>query len=604
MPYSDADPGTSAAASSGDSDTTPWPPYRDSLSDDTRPRTGLLIDIPPSSTPDNTTTLPDSPAERRPNPKPATASWRDLPRRDQLIVIALARLSEPLVQTSIQSYMFYQLKWFDPTLPDSVISSQAGILHASFTAAQFITAMMWGRVADSSLFGRKTVLMIGLGGTLLSCIGFAFSTSFWQALVFRSIGGITNGNVGVLRTMISETIREKKYQSRAFLLLPMTFNIGVIIGPILGGVLSNPAESYPDLFGNIEFFKRFPYATPNLVSAFFLFCALMGVWLRLEETLESRLEKRDRGLELGRKLQTWFSRRSKTPTGYTPLPGDPDSSPSTSPPSPTTPPLAKPTHRRRYTHRLPFRRIFTPNVTTTLTASFLLAFHLGTFNSLWFVFLSTPVYDPARGAEDPSALPRHLPFIFTGGLGLRPREVGFAMAVLGGIGITLQLLVYPKLAARLGTVASWRIFLVFFPVAYFLVPFLSLVPGASGPPHAKDGAAVWVAIVAVIALQVIGRTFALPAQTILVNNCSPHPSVLGTVHGIGQSVSSFARTVGPVVGGFLYGRGLAVGVVGVVFWGLSAIAVGTVVASLFVREGDGHEIWLEGDEEDEEGLDS
>jgi hypothetical protein len=28
-----------------------------------------------------------------------------------------------------QSYMFYQLKWFDPTLPDSVISSQAGILQ-------------------------------------------------------------------------------------------------------------------------------------------------------------------------------------------------------------------------------------------------------------------------------------------------------------------------------------------------------------------------------------------------------------------------------------------------------------------------------------------
>ena len=24
---------------------------------------------------------------------------------------------------------------------------------------------MWGRIADSSLFGRKTVLMIGLGGT-------------------------------------------------------------------------------------------------------------------------------------------------------------------------------------------------------------------------------------------------------------------------------------------------------------------------------------------------------------------------------------------------------------------------------------------------------
>lgn len=65
----------------------------------------------------------------------------------------------------LQSYMFYQLKWFDSTLPDSVISSQAGLLHASFTAAQFLTAMMWGRVADSSWAGRKTVILIGLLGT-------------------------------------------------------------------------------------------------------------------------------------------------------------------------------------------------------------------------------------------------------------------------------------------------------------------------------------------------------------------------------------------------------------------------------------------------------
>jgi hypothetical protein len=39
------------------------------------------------------------------------------------------------------------------------------------------------------------------GESVLSCLGFAFSTSFWQALFFRSLGGMTNGNVGVLRTM-------------------------------------------------------------------------------------------------------------------------------------------------------------------------------------------------------------------------------------------------------------------------------------------------------------------------------------------------------------------------------------------------------------------
>ena len=33
---------------------------------------------------------------------PDAVSWRDLPRKKQLVVITLARLSEPLVQTSLQ----------------------------------------------------------------------------------------------------------------------------------------------------------------------------------------------------------------------------------------------------------------------------------------------------------------------------------------------------------------------------------------------------------------------------------------------------------------------------------------------------------------------
>ena len=168
------------------------------------------------------TAVAQRPAEPRPvsesqKEKKETVSWRDLPRKKQLVVITLTRLSEPLVQTSLQAYMFYQLKWFDPSLSDSVISSQAGVLHASFTAAQLLTAMMWGRVADSSRFGRKKVILIGLTGTMISCLGFGFSKTFWQALFFRCLGGVTNGNVGVLRTMISEIVREKKYRESCFL---------------------------------------------------------------------------------------------------------------------------------------------------------------------------------------------------------------------------------------------------------------------------------------------------------------------------------------------------------------------------------------------------
>ena len=232
--------------------------------------------------------LPTSP----PPAKAGPVSWKDLPNKKQLAILTMARLSEPLTQTSLQAYMFYQLKSFNPNLSDPTISSQAGILQGSFTATQFVTAILWGRMADNERVGRKRVLLIGLFGTCVSCIGFGFSTSFWQAAVFRTAGGALNGNVGVMRTMISEIIKEKRFQSRAFLLLPMCFNIGVIIGPILGGLLSDPVGSYPKVFGvdsvfggkeGVWWLKHWPYALPNLMSAFFLLIAAMGVIFGLEE---------------------------------------------------------------------------------------------------------------------------------------------------------------------------------------------------------------------------------------------------------------------------------------------------------------------------------
>ncbi|KAH6690648.1 major facilitator superfamily domain-containing protein [Plectosphaerella plurivora] len=563
---------------------------------------------------DSEVTPPHSDAVEKPR---TTATWADLPRKDQLLVITIARFSEPLFQTSLQAYMFYQLRWFDPSLSDAAISAQAGILHASFTAAQFLTALLWGRLADSPRVGRKTVILIGLGGTCVSSIGFAFSRTFTQALCFRLLGGITNGNVGVMRTMISEIIREKRFQSRAFLLLPMTFNVGVIVGPVLGGLLSDPAGSYPNLFGNVEFFKQYPYAAANLVNAVFLFLAVLAIWFGLEETLDSL---RDRGPDLGfrvgsaiaRFARVMYSRLRGTnhTRGYHALDGDHSDQHSLSDTADSAVGLSdysprassegsrKPHRGPRYTQRLPFRRIMTPNVIFTFISHFLLAFHLGTFNSLWFIFLSTPVYNPATAP--PEHEPR-LPFHFTGGLGLPPPLVGTAMAIIGVIGITLQIFLYPRISARLGTAASFRLFLVCFPIVYLLVPFLSVVPSSESapPPGPKGGPLIWAAITGVLFLQVAGRTFALPGQTILVNNCTPHPSVLGTIHGLGQSVSSAARTIGPMLGGWLYGIGLTRGVVGGVWWGLSCVAVVALFASWFVREGNGHEIWLDGDDEEE-----
>jgi MFS family permease len=158
-------------------------------------------------------------------------TWMSLPRKSQLIVLCLCRVFDFLQIASLQTYMFYQLKSFDENLSDAEISTQAGILQGAFSAAQFATAIPWGRVADSRWGGRRFVLLVGLMGTALSCLGVAFATTFYQAVLWRLFGGGINGTVGIIRTMIAENVKEKKYHSRAFLILPVGFNIAALFGP-------------------------------------------------------------------------------------------------------------------------------------------------------------------------------------------------------------------------------------------------------------------------------------------------------------------------------------------------------------------------------------
>ena len=163
--------------------------------------------------------------------RPGPVTWMSLPRKQQLAILGLCRVFDFLQIASLQAYMFYQLKSFDQNLSDSDVSTQAGILQGAFTAAQFATAIPWGRVADAEWGGRKFVLLVGLLGTSVSCLGVAFAKSFAQAVFWRSFGGAINGTVGIIRTAIAENVKEKKYHSRAFLILPIGFNIASLFGP-------------------------------------------------------------------------------------------------------------------------------------------------------------------------------------------------------------------------------------------------------------------------------------------------------------------------------------------------------------------------------------
>jgi hypothetical protein len=187
-------------------------------------------------------------------------------------------------------------------------------------------------------------------------------------------------------------------------------------------------------------------------------------------------------------------------------------------------------------------------------------------------------------------------FKFAAGLAFPPPTIGFAMAIIGFIGVALQFLLYPWANAKFGLMRSFRGSLFFFPLAYFLAPYIALLPSATSAPDPASGWTVWLGISFVLFLQVAARTFALPATIILINNSSPHPSVLGTIHGVGQATSATFRTLGPMLAGYWFGVWIERGVVGMAWWITALVASVGCIASFWVRNGSGHEIFLPGEE--------
>jgi MFS transporter, DHA1 family, tetracycline resistance protein len=131
-----------------------------------------------------------------------------------------------------------------------------GILAAVYPAFQLIGAPILGRWSD--IYGRKKVLLVSNGGTLIGWIFFLFalflpaenlftvSSIFFGTFVItlpllflffaRSIDGITGGNVSVANAYLAD-ISTDENRSKNFGKMAISSNLGFIVGPALAGIL-------------------------------------------------------------------------------------------------------------------------------------------------------------------------------------------------------------------------------------------------------------------------------------------------------------------------------------------------------------------------------
>jgi len=119
-----------------------------------------------------------------------------------------------------------------------------GIMVASFSFMQFIFAPLWGRLSDR--IGRRPVLLVGLAGSSLSYLLFAFADGFNALLLSRVVAGAMGATVSVAQAYLADVTPPER-RSRAMGMLGAAFGLGFVVGPALGGISSRWGDAAPGL---------------------------------------------------------------------------------------------------------------------------------------------------------------------------------------------------------------------------------------------------------------------------------------------------------------------------------------------------------------------
>ncbi|KAJ9062257.1 hypothetical protein DSO57_1012703 [Entomophthora muscae] len=410
------------------------------------------------------------------------------------------------------------VKDFHVTDDETQIGYYVGLIASSFALAQTLTGIPWGILSDR--IGRRPVIIMGLFGTAVNLFLFGLSKSLPWAIVTRTLCGLLNGNIGVVKSMMAE-LTDKTNRAQGFSLLPMMFGLGSIVGPILGGFLSKPVEKYPWLFSGgmvTDFLTTFPYFLPcGLAASLLLMCAIFGLFF-LEETMDLHAEAQPQAAvneesqplidssvnNYGSQAQSSISHSSIESEGI------------------VEPPQGM------------FK-----------------AFFGGTSKNSWMTVLGYSGLSLQTVMMD-ELLPiwAASPYIY-GGLNFSSSDIGTLMAFGGTSLLLIQFLLYTPIHRKLGSLLMFRLSFLFF------IPTILLFPISSLLTHEGFKWLLWPVLIVLISARSGCGVFAFTSINILIAETCPNRKTLGMVNGIAQCSGSFMRALGPTLCGFAFSWSLS-----------------------------------------------
>ena len=126
-----------------------------------------------------------------------------------------------------------------------------GLLLALYALMQFLCAPVLGALSDR--FGRRPVLLVSLLGSTVDYLMMAVAPTLGWLYVGRVLAGITGANMAVATAYVTD-ITPEPHRAARFGQVGAVFGVGIVAGPLLGGVLG-------------DFSLRAPFVAAAAVSA-------------------------------------------------------------------------------------------------------------------------------------------------------------------------------------------------------------------------------------------------------------------------------------------------------------------------------------------------
>ncbi len=114
------------------------------------------------------------------------------------------------------------------------IASHYGVLLALYALMQFLCAPVLGALSDR--FGRRPVLLASLLGATIDYAIMATTPVLWILYAGRIVAGITGATGAVAGAYIAD-ITDGEDRARHFGLMSACFGVGMVAGPVAGGLL-------------------------------------------------------------------------------------------------------------------------------------------------------------------------------------------------------------------------------------------------------------------------------------------------------------------------------------------------------------------------------